>query len=84
VYYLRIVQAFVFVSTTNPGPREACRAIRKLEGVVRVDALFGGPPVVVIVEGADLVAMDRVIDEIVALPMVVDTETHVIREIPAG
>ncbi len=84
MYHLREVQAFVFVSTTNPGPREVCRAIRKLDGVVRADALFGGPPVVVIVQGADLVAMDRVIDEIVALPMVVDTETHIVREIPAG
>ena len=75
------VQAYVFVSTTNPGPRAACQAIRKIPGVVRADALFGGPSVVAIVEGGDLTAMDAVIDAIVELPMVTDTETHVVRPI---
>jgi hypothetical protein len=37
------IQAYVFVSTTNPGPRAACLAIRRQEGVVRADALLGGP-----------------------------------------
>lgn len=76
-----MVQAYVFVSTTNPGPRAACRAIRGLAGVVRADALYGGPPVVAIVEGPDLAAIDSTIDEIVDLPTVVDTETHVVRPI---
>jgi hypothetical protein len=76
-----LVRAYVFVSTTNPGPRAACLAIRGLPGVVRADALFGGPPVVAIVEGEDLAAMDAVIDAIAELPMVIDTETHVVRPI---
>jgi hypothetical protein len=59
----------------------ACQAIRKLDGVVRADALFGGPPVVAIVTGSDLSAVDRVIDAIVDLPMVTDTESHVVRTI---
>lgn len=75
------VQAYVFVSTANPGPRAACRAIRKIPGVVRADALFGGPPVIAIVEGHDLAEMDGPIDAIVNLPMVNDTETHVVRDI---
>jgi len=75
------VQAYVFVSTTNPGPRAACLAIRRLNGVVRADALFGGPPVVAIVEGDDLGALDSIIDHIVDLPMVTDTETHVVRDL---
>jgi len=75
------VQAYVFVKTANPGPRAACRAIRKIPGVVRADALFGGPPVIAIVEGRDLAEMDSPIDAIVHLPMVTDTETHVIRHI---
>jgi DNA-binding Lrp family transcriptional regulator len=75
------VRAYVFVTTTNPGPRAACRAIRKIPGVVQADALFGGPPVVAVVEGRDLAEMDAPIDAIVNLPMVVDTETHVVREI---
>ncbi len=75
------VQAYVFVSTTNPGPRGACQAIRRLPGVVRADALFGGPPVIAVVEGEDLVALDAVIDAIVDLTMVTDTETHVVRVI---
>lgn len=73
------VQAYVFVKTTNPGPRAAARAIRKIPGVVRADALFGGPPVIAIVEGRDLAEMDAPIDAIVNLPMVTDTETHVVR-----
>jgi DNA-binding Lrp family transcriptional regulator len=75
------VQAYVFVTTTNPGPRAACRAIRKIPGVVRADALFGGPAVIAIVEGRDLAEMDAPIDAIVQLPMVTDTETHVVRQI---
>jgi hypothetical protein len=74
-------QAYVFVTTNNPGPRSACRQIRKLPGVLRADALFGGPPVIAIVEGADLAEMDAVVDAIVALDVVTDTETHVIRPI---
>jgi Lrp/AsnC ligand binding domain len=75
------VQAYVFVSTTNPGPRAACLAIRRLNGVVRADALFGGPPVIAIVEGDDLGALDSVVDHIVDLPMVTDTQTHVVRDV---
>ena len=76
-----VVQAYVFVKTTNPGPRAACRAIRTIPGVVRADALFGGPAVIAIVEGKDLAEMDAPIDAIVQLPMVTDTETHVVRDI---
>ena len=76
-----VVQAYVFVTTRNPGPRAACRAIRKIPGVVRADALFGGPAVIAIVEGQDLAEMDAPIDAIVQLPMVIDTETHVVRQI---
>jgi hypothetical protein len=75
------MEAFVFVSTTNPGPRAAVQAIRSLDGIVRADALFGGPPVVAIVHGEDLLALDAVIDRIIELPMVTDTETHVVRYI---
>ena len=75
------VQAYVFITTKNPGPRAACRAIRKIPGVVRADALFGGPAVIAIVEGSDLAEMDAPIDAIVQLPMVLDTETHVVRDI---
>lgn len=78
------MEAFVFVATTNPGPRAAVQAIRSLDGIVRADALFGGPPVVVIVQGDDLLALDAVIDRIVELPMVTDTETHVVRCIQDG
>ncbi len=47
------------------GRARPCEAIRGLPGIVRADALFGGPPVIAIVE----------------LPMVTDTETHVVRVI---
>jgi hypothetical protein len=61
----------VFITTTNPGPRTACQAIRRLPGIVRADALFGTPDVVAIVTGDDLASMDGVIDRIVELPEVV-------------
>lgn len=77
------IEAYVFISTTNPGPRAACQAIREVNGVVRADALFGGPPVVAIVAGEDLTAVDHVVDAIIELPMVTDTETHVVRDIAA-
>jgi len=77
----RRFRAYVFVSTTNPGPRAACLAIRAVPGVVAADALFGGPPVIAIVEGVDLASLDAVVDAIVDLPMVTDTETHLVRPI---
>jgi len=75
------VEAYVFVSTTNPGPRAACQAIRRLPGVVRADALFGSPAVIAIVRGKDLAEMDAPIDAIANLPMATDTETQVVRDI---
>jgi hypothetical protein len=74
-------EAYVFVFTTNPGPRAVCKRIRRIKGVVRADALFGGPPVIAIVEGKDLAVLDQVIDKIVDLPMVKDTKTHIVRPI---
>jgi DNA-binding Lrp family transcriptional regulator len=73
------VWAYVFITTTNPGPRKAVQAIRKIPGVVKADALFGTPDVIAIVEGSDLHAMDAVIDVIVEVPEVVGTETKVAR-----
>jgi hypothetical protein len=68
----------VFVRNTNPGPRAACQAI---DGEVRADALFRGPPVIANVRGDDLRCLDAGIDTIVELPMVTDTETHIVRPI---
>jgi hypothetical protein len=59
----------------------SCQQIRRLGGVVRADALFGGPAVIAIVEGRTLSELDSVIDAIVDLPMVTDTETNVVRPI---
>ena len=73
------VWAYVFVDTENPGPKRVVREIRKLDGVVRADALLGTPDVIVIVEGDDLAEMDSVIDRIAELPGVLDTESKVAR-----
>jgi hypothetical protein len=48
---------------------------------VRADALLGGPPVIALVEGDNLRSLEVVIDAIVDLPMVTDTETHVVRDL---
>lgn len=73
------IEAYVFVTTTNPGPRAACQAIRRLPGVVRADALFGTPDVIAIVSGDDLASMDAAIDRIAELPEVTATDSKVAR-----
>lgn len=73
------VQAYVFLDTVNPGPRRIVREVRKIPGVVRADALFGVPDIVALVEGDDLGVMDEVINRIVELDGVVDSESKVIR-----
>ena len=73
------VQAYVFLDTVNPGPMRIVREVRKIPGVVRADALFGVPDIVALVEGDDLGVMDEVINRIVELGGVVDSESKVIR-----
>jgi hypothetical protein len=73
------VEAYVFITTTNPGPRKACQAIRRLPGVVRADALFGTPDVVAIVAGDDIASMDAAIDRIAERPEVMGTDSKVVR-----
>jgi DNA-binding Lrp family transcriptional regulator len=71
------VEAYVFITT--PTPRAVCRAVRRLPGVLRADALFGSPDVIALVGGADIAAMDEVIDAIVAVPGVGSTDSKVAR-----
>jgi len=71
------IEAYVFVSTATP--RAVCRAIRRLPGVLRADALFGSPDVIALVAGEDVASMDAVIDAIVALPGVTATDSKVAR-----
>jgi len=78
------VSAYVFVDTENPGPKHVVREIRKLDGVVRADALLGTPDVIAMVEGNDLAEMDSVIDRIAELPGVLDTESKVARWIDSA
>lgn len=73
------VWAYVFVDTENPGPKRVVREIRRLEGVIRADALLGTPDIIAIVEGEDIAEMDAVIDRIAGLPGVLDTESKVAR-----
>lgn len=73
------IQAYVFVDTTNPGPKRIVKLLRDIPGVVRADALFGTPDIVALVEGDDVAAMDAVIDRIVEIDGVIDTESKVVR-----
>jgi hypothetical protein len=75
----RRVEAYVFVSTENPGPKRVVQEIRQLAGVVRADALLGTPDIVAIVKGEDIASMDAVIDRIAELDGVLDTESKVAR-----
>ena len=73
------VQAYVFLDTVNPGPLRIVKKVRKIPGVVRADALFGVPDILALVEGDDLGILDEVINRIVELDGVVDSESKVIR-----
>ena len=73
------VQAFVFISTTDLAPEDACREIQKLHGVVGADALTGSKKVFAIVEGQDENAMEEVVSAIRELPMVAEAERHIRR-----
>ena len=73
------VQAYVFIDTTNPGPKRIVSLLRNIPGVVRADALFGTPDILALVEGDDVATMDAVIDQIVEIDGVVDTGSKVVR-----
>jgi hypothetical protein len=68
------VEAYVFISTTDLAPQEACKEIRKLHGVVGADALKGSRKVFAIVEGQDESAMEAVVSSIRELPTVANAE----------
>jgi hypothetical protein len=74
---LKEVWAYVFVTTKEP--REIVQSIREIRGVVKVDALFGTPEVIAIVEGSDIGTMDGVIDKIALVPKVLGTDSKVLR-----
>jgi DNA-binding Lrp family transcriptional regulator len=73
------IQAYVCVDTTNPDPKRIVKLLREIPGVVRADALFGTPDIVALVEGDDVAALDAVIDQMVEIDGVIDTETKVVR-----
>jgi len=75
-------EAYVFITTATP--RAVCRAVRRVPGVTRCDALFGSPDVIALVGGEDIASMDAVIDLIVAVPGVAATESKVLRWISDG
>jgi Lrp/AsnC ligand binding domain len=71
-----ITWAYVFITSR---PKEVLRAVRKIDGVIHADALFGAPDVVAIVKGSDIAAMDAVIDQIAKVPHVAATDSKVAR-----
>jgi Lrp/AsnC ligand binding domain len=71
------VWAYVFISTRQP--KRVLRAVRQIRGVVHADAIFGTPDVIAIVSGADIAAMDAVIDDIAEVPDVAATDSKVAR-----
>jgi phosphohistidine swiveling domain-containing protein len=71
------VWAYVFITTRQP--RKVVQTMRKIQGVVKADALFGTPDAIAIVEGDDIAKMDAVIDAIVEVPDIVATDSKVAR-----
>jgi DNA-binding Lrp family transcriptional regulator len=71
------VWTYVFITTSTP--KNVVKALRKIPGVVRADALFGTPDVIALVEGSDIGSMDAVIDKIVEVPGIQGTDSKVAR-----
>ena len=74
-----IMNVWAYIFITSKEPRKVVQAIRKIQGVVKADALLGMPDAIAIVEGADIRSMDAVIDRIVEVPGVVGTDSKVAR-----
>ena len=64
-----VTSAYVFIASRQP--KKVLRAVRRIDGVIHADALYGTPDVVAIVAGADIAAMDAVIDRIADVPDVI-------------
>jgi hypothetical protein len=71
------VWAYVFITTRQP--KKVLRLVRRVEGVLHADAVFGSPDVIAIVAGPDIAAMDAVIDGIAAIRLVAGTDSKVAR-----
>jgi DNA-binding Lrp family transcriptional regulator len=71
------VWSYVFITTRQP--KRVLRAVRQIRGVAHADAIFGTPDVIAIVSGADIAAMDAVIDAIAEVPEVASTDSKVAR-----
>ena len=54
------VWTYIFITTNTP--KKVVKAIRKIPGVMKADALLGTPDAIAIVEGSDIGSMDAVID----------------------
>jgi Lrp/AsnC ligand binding domain len=72
-----VTWAYVFISSRQP--KKVLRAVRKIDGVIHADALFGTPDVIAIVTGVDVSSMDAVIDRIADVPDVLATDSKVAR-----
>lgn len=69
--------AYIFITTRFP--KRTLARIRKIEGVIHADALFGSPDIIAIVKGTDIADMDAVIDRIAELEDVESTDSKVAR-----
>jgi DNA-binding Lrp family transcriptional regulator len=74
---MRKVWACVFITTSKP--KIVAVKLRKIQGVIKADGLFGNPDCIAIVEGRDIASMDAVIDRIAEIPEVERTDSKVAR-----
>jgi hypothetical protein len=69
--------AYIFITSSQP--KKVLRIIRKIEGVVHADAIFGTPDIISIVKGKDISDMDSVIDKIAEVPDIINTDSKIAR-----
>jgi len=73
------MNVWTYIFITKNTPKKVVKAIRKIPGVMKADALLGTPDAIAIVEGSDIGTMDAVIDKIVEVPGIQSTDSKVAR-----
>jgi hypothetical protein len=74
---IRLTKVWAYIFITTSEPRKVVQSVRKIQGVVKADALFGTPDAIAVVEGSDIASMDSVIDKIALVQHVLGTDSKV-------
>lgn len=75
------MKAYVLINSRAGKTRDVVNKIRKIAGVIDVNACWGRPDIFAVVEGRDEKAFSKtVLDKIQAIDGVESTDTHIVIE----